>query len=551
MREMATRFERHVQKQVLEFLQTVLMIDDEAYRRSSPLSPVDEPDDWSSGSASGDLGAPLELRPPPAEPSPDDLDVQEVSISFGSKGLACAILSPQTTEENDEFKPAFVKTARRADALILDWNMNGDNGKTAEKLVRAVLKEDVKSPRRRLRLITVYTGEPDLQQIAERLSVATGETLKGVDISWDDEAKVAFSRGPVRVSVFAKKHVQSLAPALEGRRKSIAELPTLVVEDFSRHSTGLVTSASLSALAGIRNDAHRVLAALGPELDPAILGQRISLPHPEDVERQVEGLIVSEIQAVIQDHEVGSHVGLPRIKEWLAHHKTLPARGISSFTEITAALRLKLLSEGFSDEFFEDLKNAGSSKTRGEKMQKDSGTLLFSTTSEERALSDRLLASRMSLRSRYAKPTPVLQLGSILERGGAYAVCVQPLCDSVRITGSRAFPLLPLEVAAEGDRLPGDGMLTVPDQRVDGGYVRLRLHARPTDILMETFKATPAGIVQAKLNRGINRFRPVGDKSWRWVGDLKPDHAQRVVERLSAQFSRVGLDEAEVLRLGL
>ncbi|MFB9766559.1 response regulator receiver domain, partial [Nocardioides kongjuensis] len=421
MREMATRFERHVQKQVLEFLQTVLMIDDEAYRRSSPLSPVDEPDDWSSGSASGDLGAPLELRPPPAEPSPDDLDVQEVSISFGSKGLACAILSPQTTEENDEFKPAFVKTARRADALILDWNMNGDNGKTAEKLVRAVLKEDVKSPRRRLRLITVYTGEPDLQQIAERLSVATGETLKGVDISWDDEAKVAFSRGPVRVSVFAKKHVQSLAPALEGRRKSIAELPTLVVEDFSRHSTGLVTSASLSALAGIRNDAHRVLAALGPELDPAILGQRISLPHPEDVERQVEGLIVSEIQAVIQDHEVGSHVGLPRIKEWLAHHKTLPARGISSFTEITAALRLKLLSEGFSDEFFEDLKNAGSSKTRGEKMQKDSGTLLFSTTSEERALSDRLLASRMSLRSRYAKPTPVLQLGSILERGGAYA----------------------------------------------------------------------------------------------------------------------------------
>ncbi len=42
---MATRFELHVRRQVLEFLQTILMIDDEAFRRDSgPEQAADE--DW-------------------------------------------------------------------------------------------------------------------------------------------------------------------------------------------------------------------------------------------------------------------------------------------------------------------------------------------------------------------------------------------------------------------------------------------------------------------------------------------------------------------------
>lgn len=547
---MSSRFQQHVRKQVLDFLQTILLIDDEAFRRSPGQAAEVSEDEWPS---SGDTAAAAQLAlvSPPDVPTPDGLDVQAVSIAFADVGLACAILSPQTAVENDDFKPAFLKTARRADALILDWNMNGDNGTTTEKLVRAVLKDDVKSPRRRLRLITVYTGEPDLQQVAERVCRATDTSLDAIPVVWDQGPKVAFSRGPVRISVFAKEHIVNLASDLEPRRTAVRALPEAVVEEFGRLSMGLVTSASLAALAGIRNDAHRVIAALGPELDPAILGQRIALLHPEDVERQVESLIVSELQAIVQDHEVGRHFGIARIREWLTHHKDLSPRGISTTEHVTGPLRLELLAEGYSDQVIQKLKDAGLSGSKIGQLRKESGTRLFSTTDEGSASSDRILGMRMSLRSRYTKPTPVLQLGSILERGGEYAVCVQPLCDSVRIHGTRAFPLLPLEVATEGDGKPGDGLLTVADARAEGGYVRLRVRAKPAGILMETFKASGSGVVQARSNRGVSRFPLGSGKSWRWLGELKPDHAQRVVERLSSEFSRVGLDESEVLRLGL
>lgn len=543
---MATRFELHVRRQVLEFLQTILMLDDEAFRRA-PVADHSEDEPWEETGAES-LGPNLQLVSPGLPAEGDDLDVQAVSRSFAEAALSCAILSPQSIKENEEFRPAFVRTARRADALILDWNLNGDDGATAEKLIRAVLREDGKSPRRRLRLITVYTGEPDIRQIAERVATATGDSLATDDLVWDDDHNVAFSRGPLRFAVFAKEHVQNLPSELSDRRRTISELPKVVVDEFGRHSMGLVTTASLSALAGIRNDAHRLLAALGPEIDGAVLGQRVSLPHPEDVERQVEGLIASELFAIVQDHEVGSHLSVPRIREWLQHYRGIGDRGVSSISSMSAKLRLQLLTEGFSEDVQRELQNAGIAKKRLATEVTD----LFVSSLEAKDLSDQLFSMRMSLRSRYTKPAPVLQLGTIVEQKGTYAVCVQPLCDSVRIDGSRMFPMLPLQVVKGGDRTASD--LVVPDAQATGGYVRLRVNPKPSGILMREFRAGATGTVQVRWYRSVGRFSEVNTKgrgkSWRWVGDLKTDHAQRVVERLSSEFSRVGLEEAEALRQG-
>ncbi|WP_255032217.1 MULTISPECIES: response regulator receiver domain [unclassified Rhodococcus (in: high G+C Gram-positive bacteria)] len=546
---MVSRFERHVQKQVLDFLQTVLMIDDEAFRKASRPQ-VDSGESWGDDETPYEVGGVTKLSPPSETFVGDELDAQEVSVCFAEKGLTCAILSPQTSQENEEFKPAFVKTAKRADALILDWNLNEDDGKTTLKLIDLVLKDDTKSPKRRLRLFIIYTGEPDLEKIAERVCIATDRSLTKDEVHWDSGFNLAFSRGPVRVAVFAKEHVQHLPRALSNRKRKISSLPLVVVEEFSRHSMGLATSASLSALAGIRNDAHRLIAALAPELDAAILGQRVSVPHPEDVERQVESLIASELLAIVQDHQVGSHMGFQRIKEWLNHNKHLSPRGITEWEIVTADLRLELLSDGFSDSVVSHLIHSGTSKNKLEKMRRE-GAAFFSSSADERIASDRLFAVRMSMRSRYSKPVPVLQLGSIIEQRGAYAVCVQPLCDSVRIEGKRDFPLLPLEIAKEGDGVPGDGLLTVPDDRVESGFVRLRVRAKPARLLMQEFKAGDSGVVQARSYNGVRRFASTSGQTWRWVGELKTAHAQRVAEKLSAQFSRVGLDEAEVLRQGL
>ena len=109
---MSTRFERHVQRQVLEFLQTVLLIDDEAFRRApqSASNSTENDEEWSDETAGGDArGQLLELQTPADLPAPDELDVQEVTFCFASEGLSCAILSPQTAQENNQFKPAHPK----------------------------------------------------------------------------------------------------------------------------------------------------------------------------------------------------------------------------------------------------------------------------------------------------------------------------------------------------------------------------------------------------------------------------------------------------------
>ncbi|PZP17456.1 MAG: hypothetical protein DI613_23650 [Kocuria rhizophila] len=235
----------------------------------------------------------------------------------------------------------------------------------------------------------------------------------------------------------------------------------------------------------------------------------------------------------------------------MTHKTRLGERGVSTFESMNAELRLQLLADGFSSEMKAKLQKAGISKSKQGKLVTEA-THLFVETLEERRISDQLFSMRMSLRSRYAKPSPVLQLGTIVEQDGLYAVCVQPLCDSVRIDGSRMFPLLPLEIVSEGDRIQSD--LTVRDSNNPGGYVRLRLVPKPSRILMRDFKSGPSGAVQVRRYRNVERFSEVKvkgrGKSWRWVGDLKADHAQRMVERLSSEFSRVGLEEAESLRQG-
>lgn len=544
-----TAFENYVRAQVSDFLQTVLLIDDEAFRRA-PLASTGTGDDWDAEdqpeSASGRV---FELQAPTPVPLEDELDVHEVTFRFADAGLACSILSPQSDSENREFKPAFVKLARRSDVLILDWNMNGDHGATAERLVHEVLRHDGGPVRRRLRLVAVYTGEPDLSQIAERVHLVTDASLEHDPTAWDDERHLAFSRGPVRVAVFAKEHVRNLADSFADRRRDAASLPETVVEEFSRHAGGLVTTAAISALAGIRNDAHRVLASLSPEMDAAVLGQRVNLQRPEDVERQIESLIVRELRAIVEDHEVGSHLDLAHIRRWLNHQKDLPAHGMSKHDFVSKEIRLSLLSGGYSEELVERLNAGGVSKGRIHSLRDTSGTELFVRSAGEQRTSDDLFASRMSVRSRYSKPTPVLRPGTIVEYSGSYKVCVQPACDSVRVGEVRAFPMLPLEVVPHANGKPGDGMFTVPDSKL-GGFLRLRVNAKPAGLMMEEFESTGGGVVSARSRGGVLKFRSRRGRHWRWVADLQEDQAQRVIERLSAEFSRIGLEEAEVLRNG-
>lgn len=537
---MTTEFDAHVEAVAKDFLQTVLLIDDEAFRLGGPDGGTStDGEDWTAGGVPGHLQA---GNTPPE--MPDALDIRAVSVAFARGGLSCAVLSPQNRQENEDLQSAFVEAAKRVDALILDWNLNGDSGATAKSLIRAVLEGDMNGGEQRLRVVVIYTGEKDLPGFANHIAVAIRDL--GDDETVWDEGKAAFTRGPMRVAVYAKEHVD-LPVGLDDLRRSISQLPDVITTELARHCKGLLASACLSALTGVRANAHRLLAAYDPELDAAVLGQRAALPNPSDVERQVESLIMSEIGAIIQDKDVGAQVGMDTISMWLAHHVELDPRGISTELAMTADRRARALAEGFGA-ICAELKGERGMSDRKITAMGANLTSLFVTSEQQRERSDHRFEVLMSMQSRYSNPTPTLHLGTVLERDGSYVVCVQPMCDSVRIEDARNFPMLPLKIVQDGgnnsNHLP---VITIARQAESADYVRLRLDPAPHLLEMERFAASSGQVVQAMADGGSFWFSPCSGQPWRWVGDLKPLQAQRMVERLSSTFSRVGLEEAQTL----
>jgi len=154
----------------------------------------------------------------------------------------------------------------------------------------------------------------------------------------------------------------------------------------------------------------------------------------------------------------------------------------------------------------------------------------------------------LSVRNHYEPPTPVLSLGTVLKTGAAaearYWMCQQPVCDSLRLKQRTAFPLLPLEIVAAGKPFH---LVVKP---ADADSVRLRLLSKPMDLQMEKFDPTDVdrGTVAATLDAGEWVFRAASGLRYRWIADLKPQHALWFADLLSRQMRRVGLVQSEWLR---
>ena len=176
-------------------------------------------------------------------------------------------------------------------------------------------------------------------------------------------------------------------------------------------------------------------------------------------------------------------------------------------------------------------------------------------------LADMKFAVLTAVRSQYDEPHPTLRLGSIVAVGGLedtdYRLCIQPVCDSVRIPDAeeRSFPMLRMTVVPhvnKGHRV--DVVVqTRADDKAESSFVKLcvSLKARHVSLLPIRPEAG-RGVVSAGPpdDNGNRWFVPPGgsEPAVRWVADLKPEFAIRIAGRFAGEISRVGLTESEWLR---
>ncbi|MBQ7804693.1 response regulator receiver domain [Rhodococcus sp. (in: high G+C Gram-positive bacteria)] len=544
-------FQEHIRQTVDGFLQTVVIVDDEAYRKVTPTASDADADAWDDlDTSSPSSGVQLKLKSPAVVAPPDDLSAQKVAEAFAIHGLTCAMLSPQNQKENKKVRTPLLAAARRADLVVLDWNINDDFGETTKILFRGLLEMD-RDIERRLRVVAIYTGEPQLSDIADKIMQIAKEEMPDSEIV-SDPILPQFTCGPVRVAVLAKEHIVSIPIHLEPQRTTIDDLPSRLADEFSTLCNGLVPSAALAALTGIRRETHRLLTALGPHLDIAFLGHRVALVKPEESERHLESLISAEISAIIDDSQVGNMISVDNIAKWLESRDDLPTAfslpkngSIVDSIDIDG-LHADFIKFGLSDEYIGEHPATYTPLSKSKlKLLRNSATELFSKK-EMAEKSNNSLFEKMAIRTRYSNPAPILTLGSIVRHTRGYAICVQPLCDSTRLRSATSFPFLPLEFCQDGDK--GENLIVVRTSASQDRWLTFKIRLQPSELTLVEFEPIE-GSIRCTSKKDKSVFVSTTGHFYEWLAELKVNNAQRVVEKLANAFSRVGLDEAELLRL--
>lgn len=537
-------FGEHCQQIVRGFLLTAVVVDDELSAHGdrqvhSNLTP-------------GDPRAP---RPAPTrthltEHPSRPLEVDPITWSFARQGMVCGVVAPQDGQNDIE---VLAKAVARADIVILDWQLSRRTGQTALPLLERVLRADQPD---RLRLIAFYTGEPDQQDVRGQITDTLNalEELHRTVGTTGDHGPIDF--GACRIVVYGKPG--SSAPDLSTVVKE-EELADRLIVDLAEMVHGLLPSLVLTALAAVRENVYRVLKRFGQDLDPAFLAHRACLPQPSESEEHMVEQIASELHGIM-DEAVNREnpAGIAAIDSWLADRfedgrVEFQPKGQGPL-RVRVGEVLQMLESGFDN-------HRPSGLGRKQWPVLSHGLAGDSSASGEL---DHRLASAMSFRQVLEGSSRQLSMGTVVRQVGAEEttlLCVTPKCDSVRLTGKSSFLFLPLSEPKSNTL-----QIVVPDDQ--GKYRRMTVSDRPTEWLIRHF--TPGPGDQCVLAKGDESerafiFRESGDRDgsgegdesgdgessdreYRWVGELKPELAQSIAQKVAKRMSRIPLNKSEWLR---
>ncbi|MFJ4629130.1 response regulator receiver domain [Streptomyces sp. NPDC088847] len=535
-----------------EFLQTIVVVDDRAT--------YGEPDEIAGSLTAPTSGSSRDDEEVDEDPEYDlgsgsTLDVAALTDASADLGLTCAVLRPRTAEQHDgTLDRRLTKAAQRADVLVLDWQLNDEpGGEAALRLLSDVARDDQQQSAR-LRLVCIYTSEPDLVRVYEAVLSQLGGSVSSCSGSTSNG--MWLHCGCMRVVILSKAGGIGTNPDVT---VSEEDLPERLLKEFTHLTAGLVSNVAVAALAAVRQDAHRLLTRFGKSLDPAFLSHRFYEGGAESEELLVR-LVADEIKSVLDGADVRRWIASSAVRLWGLEH--LPENASLSVgrgrRELDKDTLLQII-EG--DEHYGQLKVPNRAQSGDSfdlaKVSKNSITGLLVKTPESAVELDYEFARLTCIARNDTLPfpgdrSPVLTEGTILRgRIGTervYLLCAMPLCDTVRIKTPRAFPFVPLKSVSHSDRY---SLVALSPEGE-----RLHLAFSPKnhyDIVRHTFAGDSTETVRSRREKTPYGerfvFFDVSGKPWIWVAELRFQHAHRKLHELGAASTRVGLDESHVLRM--
>lgn len=499
-----------------EYFRTAVLIDDRADDDDSPLEPLQQFASLQS--------EPTEGMVPPTDADETPLYWSRLVRAFLREGIVCSVLKPEPQAE--DLTKLTLLAAETADLLILDWLLFGDRTETVS-LINAVAEEQ----QDRLRVVVIYTGISDLLSVKQSLID---------ECDFTPTSDYLLRRDNTVAIIFGKPGVE-LPTDEKDRTTDYEALPGRIREELTSTFGGVVPEFVFASINSLRSLAPRWLATFNRNLDSGYLLHRMLLPNPEDAREHLADLLADEFLAAMAERGTADKLSDTTLARHLVGPPTLiaspdelaallkrssklsdPHKNLPDIELVRLAVRRGIAPLGLGDSWSNKALNACVSAFGG------------GDTQHER------FAALMCSRPLGDSP-PALELGIVLTHNEAIYLCIQPLCDSVRIEGSRQFLMVPLKEVARGAE-------TSVLIEFESGMKRLRFTTRPYLMRMPSFEATDGGRVVAIRTADTWTFTDRDGGDYTAICRLREAFARQALATLSGAVARPGANASEWLR---
>lgn len=514
-----------------EFLQNIVFIDDKAYLDG--------------------------------ERNSHEFNALEMTQAFAKSKKVCAVYKPETLADIDNL----AQLAKKADITVIDWQINIKENEGQEnseenaeevglhtlKIIREILTDPL-TGQRSLKLILIYTGEPDLYSITDDIfNDLSTKDIKGIkkeeSTVLTDNIKIIVVAKPSADEEEIEKRFKHL-PRLNEKVVKYENLPDFILKEFTKMTSGLLSNFVLQSLTALRENTFTLLNTFDKSLDPAFLSHKALLPAPNDASDQILEVIGSEIKSILISFNTTEAISKDSIMHYI--ESTIEEREFAfdvpekekfESIKLPEMLDRDLLTE-FCQRGIENVlipKDAPSSEIRlfAEVCHKILTKYYLHGAINENE-SNTKLALLTSVKSVYNKEfKPLLTLGTIVTYTNKYWICITPKCDCTRIKKNRDILFAPLKLVKPDDSF--DLILKIEDN--------IHLFKMDYSIHQTRFfklKANEDGAIKAVTNNEKLVFK--GESILEWLGELKSDFAQSIANNFSSQLARVGMDHSEWLR---
>lgn len=485
--------------------------------------------------------------------SPDKqkvLDAGAVSRAFSEAGKICGFYAPRTPDDIEKCK----KLVLKSDIVVLDWDIRinvtfsqeeesqddetDDRGVYSLDLLKTIVED---AGNEKLKVVFIYTGEPDINGIIDDIAKALGEPFKKKEDNFE-----VYSDN-IHILVRLKPDAKTTLTGFDAFKVEYKDLPQVLINQFSKYVNGLMPCFAMNSLAAIRDSSARVLKVYNGELDAELLGHQLALSNPDDAKSYLANSFGSAVSELIMNTpEINTDNW---IEEWVDSRFPLQAKKVDiggvSVTPTTESIKSFFSNRNASGTLTDRLNAAFSIKSKSSQQDtiKKKLSILFHKEGEdiERAKYNfAALAHHKNLFSNYSS-TPKLTQGTIIKNRDEYYLCIQQRCDTARVNLSGLdFIFVPLSKNKEKHSLAA--IAIAPN---DLRYVnRSSTNSKMIHFSPEKEKSP----VEAKMVDGKYIFKNA-DGEYEWVNELKELIAQRIVTEIASHYARVGVDEAEWLRL--